>query len=181
MQDGGSGGKGDGVTFTILLMMTGSSNQLISFTIDKHLLSIPITVVERVVRAVEVTPLGKAPEIILGVIDYHGDIIPVMSLRKRLGFPDRKLISSDRLMIIRISSRRLALVVDEVGEVIPHDNNRITTSGIFTKAIEAEGITRCSDGLILIYDPEKFLSSSEEFDLEEALKSNKIKKVQINE
>lgn len=152
-----------------------STTQLVSFTIDKRLLAIPLAVVDRVLRAVEVTPLGKAPETIQGIIDFHGEIIPVLDLRKRLGFPVRSIVSSDRLMIIQLSICKVAIVVDTIQEVIPHSDSQIATSGLFPATIEAEGITRCIDGLILIYDPEKFLSSSEKVDLGKALKSNKKK------
>jgi purine-binding chemotaxis protein CheW len=39
--------------------------------------------VERIVRVVEVTPLPKAPEIVLGVVNVQGQIIPVINIRKR--------------------------------------------------------------------------------------------------
>ena len=155
--------------------MADTATQLISFTIGKQLLSIPIAVVEHNERAVEVTPLRKVPRNILGIIDYHGEIIPVLNLRKRLGIPDRSVASSDRLIIIRTSSFRMALVVDEVKEVISRDNDPTTTEGMFHDKIETEGITRCCDGLVLIYDPEKLLSSIEELDLDKALKINKKK------
>lgn len=93
-------------------------DQLIAFTIDNQLLAIPLTVVDRIVRAVEVTPLRKAPEVFLGIIDYHGTVMPVLSLRKRLGFPERSLSASDRFMIVQTSSRKLAVVVDEIHQVI---------------------------------------------------------------
>jgi len=160
--------------------MTDSTTQLVSFTIDNQLLAIPIAIVERIVRAVAVTPLGKAPHTIQGIIDYHGEIIPVLNLRKRLGFSARPIASSDRLMIIQTSNRRLAITVDTIQEVIPENKKRIPTAGLFPASIEAEGITRCSDGLILIYDAEKFLSVSEEIDLVKAL-TRTIKKVKSND
>lgn len=147
------------------------SAHLVTFTLDEHRLAIPIPFVERVVRAAEVTPLGKAPKRIIGVIDYHGDIIPVLNLRNRLGYNDRPVASSDRFMIIQTSIRRMALVVDVILDVMSEGSKRISASDVINESVDAEGITRCSDGLILIYDPEKFLSSTEEAALEKALKT----------
>jgi len=145
-------------------------NQLVSFTLDEQLLAIPISHVERVVRAVEVTPLKNAPASILGIIDYRGDIIPVLNLRKRLGFPERPVTASDRFLIIRTSSRRTAVVVDEIHRVISSDQVQLTTQGLSDMKLEAQGIARAEDGLIQIFDPEKFLSSTEEINLKKALK-----------
>jgi len=157
--------------------MADSTSQLVSFTIDNQLLAIPIEVVERIVRAVAVTPIGKAPDTIQGIIDYHGEIVPVLNLRKRLGFSDRPIGSSDRLILIKTSIRRLAITVETIQDLIPENKGRTATAGLFPAPVEAEGITRCSDGLILIYDPEKFLSVSEEIDLLKALTRtmNKVK------
>lgn len=155
--------------------MKDLSCQLVSFTIDEQLLAIPLQVVDRIVRAVKITPLGKGPETILGIIDYMGEIIPVLSLRKRLGFKDRPISASDRFMIIQSSTRKLVLVADEIQQVIPASSNRVKTSGVFSEEIEAEGITRSDDGIVLIYDPEKFLSSAEALNLELALKKNRKK------
>ncbi|MBE0647406.1 MAG: purine-binding chemotaxis protein CheW [Bacteroidales bacterium] len=159
--------------------MIDSTTQLVSFTIDNQLLAIPISYVERIVRAVAVTPLGKAPKTILGIIDYHGDIIPVLNLRKRLGFTDRPIGSSDRLMIIQTSKRKMAITVDAIQEVIRKNPGLVATSGVYPASVDAEGITRCNDGLILIYDPEKFLSVSEETALVNVLKRT-TKKVKSN-
>ncbi len=45
--------------------------------------------VERIVRAVEVMRLPYSPEIVIGVVNVEGNILPVLNLRKRFGFPDR--------------------------------------------------------------------------------------------
>src|SRR5712675_257312 len=71
------------------------SNQLVVFALDAQHYALPLTGVQRVVRMVEVTPLPKAPEIVLGVIDVKGHIIPVMSIRNRFGLPEPETNLSD--------------------------------------------------------------------------------------
>ena len=43
-------------------------NQIVLFTLDEPRYALPLSAVERVVRAVEITPLPKAPEVVLGVL-----------------------------------------------------------------------------------------------------------------
>ena len=50
----------------------------------------PAGVVERVVQAVEITPLPGAPDGMLGVIDVAGRVLPVFDLRQRLELPPRR-------------------------------------------------------------------------------------------
>jgi len=75
------------------------SNQLVVFTLDAQHYALPLTRVQRVVRMVELTPLPKAPEIVLGVIDLQGNIIPVMSMRRRFGLAEPETSLSDQLIV----------------------------------------------------------------------------------
>ncbi|MBF8302857.1 MAG: cheW40H-4 [Candidatus Dadabacteria bacterium] len=58
-------------------------NQLVVLTLDEQRYALHLSAVERIVRVVEVTPLPKAPEIVLGVVNVQGQIIPVINIRKR--------------------------------------------------------------------------------------------------
>lgn len=44
-------------------------NQLVVFTLDEQRYALHLAAVERIVRVVEVTPLPKSPEIVLGVVN----------------------------------------------------------------------------------------------------------------
>ncbi len=61
------------------------SNQLVVFTVDDQQYALNLVCVERVVRAVEVTHLPQAPETVLGVINFEGQVIPVVNTRQASG------------------------------------------------------------------------------------------------
>lgn len=44
-------------------------DQVVVFTLEGQQYALPLSAVERIVHAVEITPLPKAPEIVLGVIN----------------------------------------------------------------------------------------------------------------
>src|SRR3712207_6774571 len=94
-----------------------NSRRYVVFTLDEHGYALPLSFVERIVRAVEVTPLPKAPEIVLGVINVQGRVIPVVNIRKRFRLPEREIELSDQFIIARTAKRTIALVVDAVGGV----------------------------------------------------------------
>ena len=93
-------------------------HQLVVFTLDEQRYAVPLSAVERIVRLVEITPVPHTPEIILGVINVQGRILPVVNIRRRFRLPARELHPSDHLLIARTSKRTVALVVDAVSEVI---------------------------------------------------------------
>ena len=75
------------------------AHQLVVFTMDEQRYALQLAAVERVVRMVEVTPLPQAPQIVLGVINAQGRIIPVVDIRRRFRLPARDIRLSDHLLI----------------------------------------------------------------------------------
>lgn len=142
-------------------------NQLVVFTLDAQRYALPLARVQRVVRAVEITPLPKAPDIVLGVIDVRGDIIPVMSMRKRFGLPDAEASLSDQIVVADSATRTVALVVNSVTGVIERRVEEVTeTEKIVPGAQYVEGITRLEDGILFIHNIDRFLSKKEDQQLD---------------
>ena len=61
--------------------------RLVNFNLDDQKYALFLSAVIRIIRVVEITSLPKAPEIVLGVINMHGQIIPVSNIRERFQLP----------------------------------------------------------------------------------------------
>jgi len=146
-------------------------NQLIVLTLDEQRYALHLSAVERIVRGVEVTPLPKAPEIVLGVVNVQGQITPVINIRKRFRLPEREMNLSDQLIIAHTSRRTVALVADAVSGVIERSEQEVIAAEKVLPGIEyVEGVVKLEDGMILIHDLNKFLSLEEEQALDNAMK-----------
>ena len=152
-------------------MSEPAKNQmLVLFRLDEQHYALHLPAVERVIRAVEVTPLPKAPEIVLGVINAHGQVIPVVDVRKRFRLPEREMELDDHIMIARTPKRLLALPVDSVEGVVAYPEEQMVVSEKIVPGMEyVEGVLKLPDGLILIHNLEKFLSLKEEKALDSAM------------
>jgi purine-binding chemotaxis protein CheW len=149
-------------------------NQLVIFNLDEQRFALNISAVERVVRAVEITPLPKAPEIVIGIINMHGQVIPVFNIRKRFRLPDREIRLNDQLIIAHTSKRNVVLLVDTVGEIFEHMQEEIVYPSTILPVTEyVEGVAKLEDGIVLIHNLDTFLSLDEERILEDALKEQK--------
>ena len=147
-------------------------HQLVVFTLDEQRYAVPLSAVERIVRLVEITPVPHTPEIVLGVINVQGRILPVVNIRGRLRLPARELHLSDHLLIARTSKRTVALVVDAVSEVVTlSDPEMVTREKILAHLGYVAGVVKRPDGLILIHDLDEFLSLEEEQALHDAMDS----------
>lgn len=146
--------------------------QLVVFRLDMQRYALVLSSVDRIVRAVAVTALPKAPDIVLGVIDVAGRVLPVLNLRRRFGLPEREIDLASQFLIARTSRREVVLVVDEAQEVTARlDADIIDSTQIVPGLTHVRGVARLSDGLVLIHDLEKFLSLDEACALDEAMGS----------
>jgi purine-binding chemotaxis protein CheW len=146
--------------------------QLVVFSLDEQRYALSLAAVERAVRMVEITAMPQTPEIVLGVINAQGRIIPVVDIRRRFRLPAREPHPSDQLLIARTSARPVALVVDAVNEVITLTGQEVVTGQTILAYLDyVSGVVKCPDGLIFIHDLDRFLSLEEERALHDAIGS----------
>lgn len=144
--------------------------QLVVWTLDTNRYALPFSVVDRVVRAVEVTPLPDAPEIISGIINVQGRIIPVVNMRARFGLPSCDIALTDQIVLAQTSRRRLAFFVDAVQGMVDYPESAIAGADDLISGMGCvAGIIKFEDGLVLIQDLERCLSADQEQCLDTAL------------
>jgi purine-binding chemotaxis protein CheW len=149
---------------------SGTLNQLVVFTLKGQPYALRLASVQQVLRIVEVTPLPKAPKIVLGVVSLHGTVVPVLSIRRRVGLTEGETSLSDQLIVADIASGSVALVVDAVTGVVERASEEITeTEKIVPGAEHVEGIAKLEEGMLFIHNLDLFLSQPEESQLHDAL------------
>jgi len=147
------------------------SSKFVLFKLKEFRYAIDLNAVERVIRAVEITPLPKAPKKIMGVINYGGEIIPVINIRKLFHLPVHEIKISDQFIIARTSMRLIVLVVDSVTGVTEISGDQLNnTEKSIPFADYISGVTVLENDIILINDLEKFLSFNEQKILDRAIK-----------
>jgi purine-binding chemotaxis protein CheW len=149
------------------------ADRLLVFEVDGRQYGISVSRVERVVRAVDVTPLPRGPSLVHGVIDVHGVVAPVFDVRQRTGAASRAIGVNDQLVIVRSSRRMVALMVDSVHELTEIAPDAMDSpEAIWPGWNAVEGTVRLRSGLVVVEDVDRFLSVEEEGMLEEALKEH---------
>lgn len=145
-------------------------NSLVTFNLAGLFLALPLDRVMRTVRAVAATPLPQAPDIVSGVVNIQGRIVPVINLRRRFGLVEREIALSDQLLIARSATRLLAMIVDSVAGVIECDEKDfVAVDSVVAGTRHLTGIVRNPGGMVLIHDLDSFLSLEEERALDAAL------------
>ncbi len=155
------------------------------FVIAKMRFALPLDRVERVVRAVEVTPVPHASKNIAGIIDLHGLHIPVVQLRHRFDLEGKDIEPTDRFIISSWNDRQFALVADEVLGIkhvtsqdvspvdlrmAPEKEQQIADMGLELFEAISE-----PNGIVLICDLEKLLGSQVILALDEYFAQDQLK------
>jgi purine-binding chemotaxis protein CheW len=140
------------------------SAQLLVFSLDEQLYALHLDAVERVVRAVAVTPLPNAPEAVLGIINVQGRIVPVINMRNFFRLKERKICTSDQFIISSSSvGHTFALAADAVlGVVDCPAEGAVPVGEILPRPGHVEGVMILADGMTLIFDIDKILPFGEE-------------------
>ena len=103
------------------------SKQYIDVRLGEDSYGIEIKYIHNIIVMQNITRVPKAQSYFYGVINLRGDIIPVMSLRKKLGLKEKEFTSSTRIMIVKPepSASPVGFVVDDVNEVITLKNDDV--------------------------------------------------------
>jgi len=146
-------------------------SDLVTFRLDDRRYALALAKVERVLPMVDIAPFPKAPDIVSGVFDLHGELVPVLNVRRRFRLPDRAPTSRDQLIIAQTRGRRVALAVDAVEGVIERPAGERVDAETIAPGLEyLQGVTRLDPhGLVFIHDLDTFLSLDEQRTLTEVL------------
>jgi purine-binding chemotaxis protein CheW len=146
--------------------------RLVHFNLDDRKYALFLSAVIRIIRVVEITILPKAPEIVAGIINLQGQVIPVFDIRMRFQLPAKEVQLSDQMIIAAAGKWTVALPVDSVDDVIEIPEEKIITPERILPELEyVEGVMKTEGGMVLIHDLERFLSLPEEKALSEAMEA----------
>jgi purine-binding chemotaxis protein CheW len=151
-----------------------SLSDYLCFKIDDIRLGIPLHYVDRVIRSVAVQPLPNPPKNIHGLIDFYGEVVPVMNLRYQLALREKPVSPDQIFVMIKTKDRKLALVADQAEGLITLSESDLIPSHQLDRDIKATSVYLTTVGVVLIYDPEKFLSAREEIQLKISLQSKQM-------
>ena len=104
---------------------------------DEHY-GIDIGYIDNIVRMQKITRVPRVQDYFRGVINLRGEVVPIMSLRKKMGLEDDVFTNASRIIILKLEGNAsLGIIVDEVREVVNLSEDEIdkTNKGKFINGI----------------------------------------------
>ena len=127
--------------------------QLVSFMLDEVEYGVDILCVHEILRFPDITRLPNTPDFIKGVINLRGNVIPVVDVRIRFGFPVGEVTDLTRIIVIETNGKQVGLLVDNVHQVVRIPVASIDPSSDLITGMSEDfisGIGRLKDRLIVI-------------------------------
>lgn len=132
-------------------IIENDSKQYIVVKIGSEQYGIDISHIDNIVRMQKITRVPKVQSHFKGIINLRGEIVPVMSIRLKMGLEDDKLTNASRIIILKIEEKgMLGIIVDEVREVVTLATDEIekgSKKGSFIKGVGKHG-----EELISLFD-----------------------------
>jgi purine-binding chemotaxis protein CheW len=109
---------------------------------------LPLADIERVMPMAYVLPLPQSHQDLIGVLNLHGEILPVIDPRPSLGLPTPAMHVDQRLVLVSGSGRFL-LWVDAIDEVLPGADAQAAVPAHLASPVMPR-VIRLGDGLVPI-------------------------------
>ena len=126
--------------------------------------------IEMAIARRSVKTLGKiiakpnSPDLIEGVINLRGKIIPVMDLRKRFGQTEIQPDKKNRILVVELDNKLIGLIVNAASEVLKIPPSEIEAPGsVFAEGESGyvTGVGKLKGRLIILLDISKLLHRPE--------------------
>lgn len=104
---------------------TDSHQEYVVFKLGDEEYGIEINHVKEVNRVNEITGFPGAPAFITGMVDFRGEVIPILNLRSLFATDDSDQINISKFLVVEFHDMKIGILIDTVSEV-----RRLSTSGI---------------------------------------------------
>jgi purine-binding chemotaxis protein CheW len=116
-------------------------------------------------KDMNIARVPKTPAFLKGVVNLRGDIIPVISLRKRFKLPDVEYTEETRIIIVKLDEIIIGLIVDSIAEVVELEDESIENITDISGELSLDyitGVGKAYGRIITLLNLEKLISLTEE-------------------
>ena len=135
-----------------------SSNtiQYIVVRLGEEQYGIDIRNIDNIVKMPRITHVPKLPAYLKGVINMRGEVIPVLSIRLKMGLADDVITKATRILIVKLEEEgNVGFIVDEVKEVVTlyeTDIEKISSDITAEKGSLINAVGKHNGELISVFD-----------------------------
>lgn len=163
-------------------------SSFLTFCLEDDFYGIDTLAVEEIFLLPELTPIPEAARNVVGVFNLRGNILPVIDLKLRFGYPPADYTLTDSILVIKSEGLRVGLIVNQVRDVRNIAIHEITTEFAYqhdtikTETIGVQaGIARTNEQIVILLNADALVRSSDETSLENVSTSELEKPLELRD
>ena len=107
-------------------MTQADKSQYVVIRLGNEQYGIDVHYVENIVRMQKITRIPKMPKYLTGIINLRGEVLPVMSIRIKMGLEKDVYEKKTRIIVLKTQTEgNLGVIVDEVREVVTLESTQV--------------------------------------------------------
>ena len=153
---------------TIIKATDRMAGKYLTFDLASEEYGLEILRVREIIGMMQITPVPKTPDFVLGVINLRGKVIPVVDLRLKFGLPYKEPDDRTCVIVVEVASAenqvQMGIVVDRVNEVADVKDDDVEPTPSFGIALDTafiNGMAKVGDKVKILLDIDKVLTGSE--------------------
>lgn len=134
--------------------------ELLTFNLAQEEYAVDIMVIQEITKLTEITRIPRIPAYVRGIITLRGTVIPVFDMHARLGLASFVKGPRSRFIICTTENGMVAMVVDQVNDVVRLTRRDLEATPPGVAAIDAgfiKNIAKYKDRLLILLDVNKTL------------------------
>ena len=146
------------------LTKISAENQFLTFKVADEEYGVDVLKVQEIIRYRKPTKMPNAPDIVKGVINFRGEVIPMVDLRKKFNLELKEYDHFTVVIILEVKSKIVGIIVDKVSDMLSFNDEDIQTNLQFGSHVDMKfikGMARIEDRLIILLYLDKLLSFEE--------------------
>lgn len=148
-----------------------AENQYVVFKLGKGEFGIDIMNVKEIGPYEESISIPNTPDFIEGVINYRGNVIPIVNLKKRFLLGELEVTKDTRVIVISLGEKEIGFIVDGASETVRINDEQIDPPPSYIGGVDKKYITGVGKldekRLLILIDLEKILSPDEVEEIQE--------------
>jgi purine-binding chemotaxis protein CheW len=99
-------------------------------------------------------PVPHAPQLLAGVINLRGEVLPLVYFDRLMGLESRPMLPEDQILVVQHGNVQMGLIVDRVREVRPIPPQDIRPATEAERRPHVRGIWHSGAGPVFVLDPD---------------------------
>lgn len=140
----------------------------LTFKLGVEEYGLEILKVHEIVKMMPITRVPRTADFVKGVLNLRGKVIPVIDLRAKFGMETVEETNKTCIIVVQVlmsgGTVTMGIIVDEVSEVLDIETDAIEPAPPLGTAVDTAfilGIAKAADGVKILLDSDKVLSSAE--------------------